>query len=205
MKGPGRKTKRRNAEYSSSSTSDKIFWNLTSGAIQNGVPTEVFRRRRVLVSWADTPGRMRGSYHQSSGYFHPRQPFWRVTSSSCHATTSSACASQIHLSSSLDREAQSWKVLSTSAEVLRILVSSGFSRTRTWSQMSIWLVIWLHIFWLVNYRFSISCFKRAVKDFREGGKVLYLPQLPMLSTDTKPLFHFLYIYTYICMHIYMSC
>jgi len=28
---------------------------LTSGAIQKGVPTEVFLRSRVLVSWAETP------------------------------------------------------------------------------------------------------------------------------------------------------
>lgn len=27
----------------------------TSGAIQKGVPTEVFLRSRVLVSWAETP------------------------------------------------------------------------------------------------------------------------------------------------------
>lgn len=27
----------------------------TSGAIQNGVPTEVFLLRRVFVSWAETP------------------------------------------------------------------------------------------------------------------------------------------------------
>lgn len=32
---------------------------LTSGAIQNGVPTDVFRRCQVLVSWADTPARER--------------------------------------------------------------------------------------------------------------------------------------------------
>lgn len=28
---------------------------LTSGAIQNGVPTDVFLRNRALVSWAETP------------------------------------------------------------------------------------------------------------------------------------------------------
>lgn len=28
---------------------------LTSGAIQNGVPTDVFLRSRALVSWAETP------------------------------------------------------------------------------------------------------------------------------------------------------
>lgn len=30
-------------------------WTLTSGAIQNGVPTDVFLRNRALVSWAETP------------------------------------------------------------------------------------------------------------------------------------------------------
>lgn len=29
----------------------------TSGAIQKGVPTDVFRRRRALVNWAETPAR----------------------------------------------------------------------------------------------------------------------------------------------------
>lgn len=32
---------------------------LTSGAIQNGVPTEVFRRCQVPLSWAETPGKKR--------------------------------------------------------------------------------------------------------------------------------------------------
>ena len=31
----------------------------TSGAIQKGVPTEVFLLRRVFVSWAETPARKR--------------------------------------------------------------------------------------------------------------------------------------------------
>jgi len=95
--------------------------NLTSGAIQNGVPTEVFRRRRVLVSCADTPGRRKGSCNQSNCYFHPRQSFWMVPSLCCPAKTSSAGESQIHLSSFLEREAQSSKALSTSDEVLCIL------------------------------------------------------------------------------------
>lgn len=30
-------------------------WIPTSGAIQKGVPTEVFLRSRALVSWAETP------------------------------------------------------------------------------------------------------------------------------------------------------
>lgn len=29
--------------------------HLTSGAIQKGVPTDVFLRNRALVSWAETP------------------------------------------------------------------------------------------------------------------------------------------------------
>lgn len=33
--------------------------HLTSGAIQNGVPTDVFRPCQVYVSWADTPGKKR--------------------------------------------------------------------------------------------------------------------------------------------------
>lgn len=44
--------KSRNTECSGFHTTGEICWhmNLTSGAIQNGVPTEVFRRSRVLVS-----------------------------------------------------------------------------------------------------------------------------------------------------------
>lgn len=36
---------------------------LTSGAIQNGVPTDVFLRSRALVSWAETPERKENDIH----------------------------------------------------------------------------------------------------------------------------------------------
>lgn len=91
------------------------LWSHPEWGAHRSVPTETSAGQLSRHTWKNE-----GKLQSEQLIVPSKTALQMVASSSCHAMTSSAGKSQTHLLSSLESEAQSLNVLSTSAEVLCI-------------------------------------------------------------------------------------